>query len=43
MVGPSAGVRVTGSVVSGADVVLTDEALHFVADLHRRFNAQRLS
>ena len=43
MVGSDDGVRVVGSAVSGADVVLTDEALHFVAGLHRRFNAGRLA
>jgi malate synthase len=36
------GVRVLGSPVPGSDVVLTDEALGFVADLHRAFNPRRL-
>jgi len=36
------GVSVLGPVVAGSDVVLTDEALAFVADLHRSFNPPRL-
>jgi malate synthase len=37
-----AGVTVRGSAVPGADRVLTDEALAFVADLQRRFGPVRL-
>jgi malate synthase len=36
------GVVVTGPQVAGADWVLTDEALDFVAELQRRFGAVRL-
>jgi malate synthase len=36
------GVAVTGPPVEGAERVLTDEALAFVADLHRRFGQVRL-
>src|SRR5687767_12776391 len=36
------GVVVTGSPVPGAERVLTDEALAFVADLHRRFGHVRI-
>ena len=36
------GVDVAGPAVPGADGILTDEALAFVADLHRRFGPVRL-
>jgi len=36
------GVEVRGPAVAGADGILTDEALAFVADLQRRFGAVRL-
>jgi malate synthase len=36
------GVEVRGTAVPGSDVVLTGDALEFVADLHRAFNPQRL-
>ncbi|HVL53878.1 MAG TPA: malate synthase A [Vitreimonas sp.] len=36
------GVDVLGPPVPGSDLVLTDEALGFVADLHRAFNPLRL-
>ena len=36
------GVEVTGPVVAGGDQILTNEALAFVADLHRRFGPVRL-
>jgi malate synthase len=38
----AAGVVVTGPAVEGADRVLTEDALAFVADLQRRFGATRL-
>ena len=38
----SNGVVVTGPSVPGADWVLTDDALDFVADLQRRFGQVRL-
>lgn len=38
----AANVRVTGPVEGRAEEVLTKEALAFVADLHRRFDARRL-
>jgi malate synthase len=39
----SSGVLVSPSAVPGAAVVLTDEVLTFVADLQRRFGAQRVA
>ncbi len=39
---PPDGVVVTGPAVAGAERVLTDEALAFVAEAHRRFGAARL-
>src|SRR5215208_4958842 len=36
------GVEVLGAAVPGSEVVLTDDALEFVADLHRAFNPRRL-
>jgi malate synthase len=36
------GVDVTGPAVPGADWILTDEALRFVADLQRRFGGRRI-
>src|SRR4051794_38903483 len=36
------GIEVRGPAVPGADSVLTDDALAFVADLQRRFGAVRL-
>jgi malate synthase len=38
-----AGIDVTGPAVSGADEILTPDALAFVADLHRRFNRERIA
>ena len=35
------GVEVTGGAVPGADRILTDDALAFVADLQRRFGPLR--
>ena len=43
MPGSAPGVRVIGGPVSGADLVLTGDALAFVAALHRRFNAVRVA
>jgi malate synthase len=39
---PPDGVVVSGPPVPGSEWVLTDEALSFVADLHRRFGRQRI-
>ncbi|KJV09226.1 malate synthase, partial [Elstera litoralis] len=36
------GIQVTGVMKPGFDSLLTDEALAFVAHLHRKFNAERL-
>jgi malate synthase len=36
------GVEVLGGAVPGSDIVLTEEAIGFVADLHRAFNSRRL-
>jgi malate synthase len=41
-VGEVSGVEVSGANVPGSEVVLTDEALAFVADLQRRFGGRRL-
>jgi malate synthase len=41
MPGSLSGVRVTGQPVPGIDEILTDEALAFVARLHRTFDAVR--
>jgi malate synthase len=35
------GVQVLGDPTSGSDTILTDEALEFIADLHRRFDPRR--
>jgi len=39
----TAGIEVSGASVSGADQILTPDALAFVADLQRRFGADRLA
>ena len=39
----TAGIEVSGASVSGADQILTPDALAFVADLQRRFSADRLA
>jgi len=39
----TAGIEVSGANVSGADEILTPDALAFVADLQRRFGADRLA
>ncbi len=36
------GVDITGPIEPRFDEVLTDEAIHFIADLHRRFNPRRM-
>jgi malate synthase len=36
-----AGVRITGPAVEGSGEILTDEALAFLAELHRRFDGRR--
>ncbi|MEO5818850.1 MAG: malate synthase A [Gemmatimonadaceae bacterium] len=43
MVGSASGVRIAGASVSGAETVLTSEALAFVAMLHHKFNPIRVS
>ncbi|MEP6730323.1 MAG: malate synthase A [bacterium] len=43
MVASDSRVRVLGAAVSGADQLLTLDALAFVAALHRQFNASRLA
>ncbi len=43
MVGSTSGVRIAGASVSGAEKVLTSDALAFVAMLHRKFNSTRLA
>jgi malate synthase len=37
------GIEIDGDIIPFLDIVLTPEALHFLANLHRRFNPQRLS
>jgi malate synthase len=43
MVGSASGVRIAGASVSGAESVLTSDALAFVAMLQRKFNHERLT
>jgi malate synthase len=43
MVGSSSGVRLKGAPVSGIDLVLSSDALAFVAALHRHFNSTRVA
>ena len=38
-----AGIEISGPAIPGADEVLTDEALAFVADLQRRFGRERVA
>ncbi len=43
MVGSASGVRIAGASVSGAESVLTSDALAFIAMLQRKFNSTRLT
>ena len=37
------GVEITGTLTPEFEVILTPEALRFVADLHRKFNPTRMN
>jgi malate synthase len=43
MVGSASGVRIAAATVSGAEMVLTDDALAFIGVLHHKFNPTRLA
>ena len=43
MVGSASGVRIAAASVPGAEMVLTSDALAFVAMLHRKFNSTRMT